>query len=67
MQTFKNVFRRKDERQNLKNVGFCLVVVVVLVTGSFALAGLQFLFESSRQVADEWAITNRIEVSDLDR
>ena len=67
MQTWRDVFRRKDEQQNLKHVGFCLLVVVLLVTGSFALAGLQFMFEASRQATDNLAITNSIEVSDLDR
>lgn len=48
MQTWKDVFRRKEERQNLKNIGVCFLVIVTLVTGSFALTGLRDIFQVSR-------------------
>ncbi len=52
MRTFKEVFSRKEERQNLKNVGFCLVLVFTLVVGSFALVSLQLLFDSSPRTVE---------------
>ena len=57
MQTWKDVFRRKEELQNLKNVGFCILLIVVLVAGSFALTGLRDIIQVSRDVPAEWEIT----------
>lgn len=55
MQTWKEVFRREEERQNLKNIGFCLLVVLTLVVGSFGLVSLNIFLEASRNTAGEWA------------
>lgn len=57
MQTFKEVFRREEERQNLKHIGFCFLVVIVLVVGSFGLASLQFVFEKSHKSVEGWTAT----------
>lgn len=55
MQTWKEVFSREEERQNLKNIGFCLLVVVSLVVGAFALTSLEIFLEQSRNTSDQWA------------
>ena len=57
MQTWKDVFRRKEELQNLKNIGFCFLIVVVLITGSYALTGLRDIFQVSLAEPTEWEIT----------
>lgn len=57
MQTWKDVFRRKEELQNLKNIGFCFLIVVVLITGSYALTGLRDIFQVSIAEPTEWEIT----------
>ena len=64
MQTWKDVFRRKEERQNLKNIGVCFLLIVTLVAGSFALTGLRDMFQASRDEPSEWEITATIETSD---
>ena len=64
MQTFKEVFRREEERQNLKNVVVCLMTVFVLITGAFALMGAKFMFESGKGVSGEWAMSGRVEPVD---
>lgn len=38
MQTLKEVLRRDQERQNLQNVGLCVLAVIVLTVGAFVLA-----------------------------
>ena len=57
MQTWKDVFRRKEELQNLKNIGFCFLIVVVLITGSYALTGLRDIFQVSLAEPTEWEVT----------
>ena len=57
MQTWKDVFRRKEEWQNLKNIGFCFLIVAALITGSFALTGLRDIFQVSIADPTEWEIT----------
>ncbi len=64
MQTWKDVFRRKEERQNLKNIGVCFLLIVTLVAGSFALTGLRDMFQASRDEPSEWEITATIETID---
>ena len=64
MQTWKDVFRRQEERQNLKNIGICFLVIVTLVTGSFALTGLRDIFQASHNEPSEWEITATIETID---
>ncbi len=56
MQTFKEVVGRKEERQNLKNVGFCVLVVLALVMGAFGLVYMKqvFLEDAHR----EWVSTD---------
>ena len=62
MQTWKDIFRRKEEQQNLKNIGFCFLVVVVIVTGSFALTGLRDVFQASIDDPAEWEVTSTTEI-----
>ncbi|MCZ6634755.1 MAG: hypothetical protein O7G87_15245 [bacterium] len=38
MQTLKEVLRRDQEKQNLQNVGLCVLAVIVLTVGAFVLA-----------------------------
>ena len=52
MQTFKEVFSRKEECRNLKNVGFCVLVVLALVMGAFGLVLMKQVF--SEDVRREW-------------
>lgn len=61
MQTWKEIFSREEERQNLKNIGFCLLIVVALVVGAFALTSLQIFLEQSRNISDEWATSTSTE------
>ncbi len=44
MQTFKEVFSRKEECRNLKNVGFCVLAVLALVMGAFGLVLMKQVF-----------------------
>jgi len=62
MQTWKDVFRRKEEQQNLKSIGFCFLVVVVLVTGSFALTGLRDIFQASINDPTDWEVTSTTDI-----
>lgn len=57
MQTWKDVFRRKEEWQNLKNIGFCILIIGALVTGSYALSSLRDIFQVSREAPAEWEVT----------
>jgi len=57
MQTWKDVFRRKEEWQNLKNIGFSISIIVALVTGSYALSSLRDIFQVSREAPAEWEVT----------
>ena len=57
MQTWKDVFRRREELQNLKNIGFCILIIVALITGSYALTTLRDIFQVSREVPAEWEMT----------
>ncbi|MCE2435167.1 MAG: hypothetical protein J4F29_19940 [Candidatus Latescibacteria bacterium] len=57
MQTWKDVFRRKEELQNLKNIGFCFLIVVALITGSYVLTGLRDIFQVSLAEPTEWEVT----------
>ncbi len=62
MQTWKDVFRRKEERQNLKNIGFCILITVALVTGSYALSSLRDIFQVSRAAPAEWEVTATLDL-----
>lgn len=64
MQTWKDVFRRKEECQNLKNIGVCFLVIVILVTSSFALTRLRDIFQASREEPARWEITATVETID---
>ena len=62
MQTWKDVFRRKEERQNLKNIGFCILITVALVTGSYTLSSLRDIFQVSRAAPAEWEVTATLDL-----
>jgi len=47
MQRLKEILMREDERLNLRNVGFCFLVVVFLVAIAFGVGNMKFLFQSS--------------------
>lgn len=47
MQRLKEILMRQDERLNLKNVGFCFLVVISLVAIAFGVVNMKFLFQSS--------------------
>ncbi len=57
MQTWKDVFYKKEEAQNLKNIGYCFLIVAALVTGSYALTALRDIFQVSREAPAEWKMT----------
>lgn len=44
MKTIKDILRCEDERQNLKHMGFCMLMVFALVVGAFGTAYLKHLF-----------------------
>ena len=60
MQTFKEVFRREEERQNLKNIGLCMLMVLVLVVVSFTMVSLEFVFEAGRSDASTWVSSTEV-------
>ena len=47
MQSLKEVMDREEERLNLRNVGLCVVAVLVLVAITFGVAELRFLFQDT--------------------
>ena len=46
MRTFANVLSRKHERDNLKQVAFCVVLTVALVFAGFGLVHVKHLVET---------------------
>ncbi len=42
MQTFKEVLGRREERQNLRSMGLCVLLVLALVFVSYGIVGLRF-------------------------
>ena len=44
MQTLHDILNREDERFDLKNMGFCTLVVLVLVGIAFGLMNIKTLF-----------------------
>ncbi len=60
MQTFKEVFRREEECQNLRNIGFCALTVLVLVIVSFTMVSLDFVFEAGRSDASNWVSSTEV-------
>ena len=45
MQTLREILGREDERRNLRSVGLCVLLILVLVAGAFGVVHMQFLFE----------------------
>ena len=60
MQTFREVLRRKEERQNLRNIGLCMLTVLVLVVVSFTMVSLEFVFEAGRSDASNWVSSTEV-------
>lgn len=54
MQTFKEVFRREEERQNLKSIGMCMLTVLALVLVAFTVVNMDFVFEVGRDFSSGW-------------
>jgi hypothetical protein len=48
MQTFREVLGRQEERQNLRNVGLCILLVLALMFISFGVAYMH-VFPHARQ------------------
>ena len=46
MSTIREVLGRADERQNVRNVAFCVFAVVLLVACSFGLVHIKYMLES---------------------
>lgn len=46
MRTLRNVLNRKHERDNLRQVGLCVGLTVVLVIGAFGLVTIKHLVEA---------------------
>lgn len=42
MQTFKEILSRQEERQNLRNMAFCLLLVLGLILGTFGAIQIHF-------------------------
>ena len=41
MLTLKEILSRKEERQNLRSVGFCVLIVLTLIFGAFAMVHIK--------------------------
>lgn len=42
MQTLKEVLSRQEERQNLRNMGLCILLVLTLLLVSFGIVSVRF-------------------------
>ncbi|MDA0746172.1 MAG: hypothetical protein O2954_06615 [bacterium] len=51
MQTLREVLRKKEERQNLNSVGFCVLIVLLLVFGTFTMVSIKHMVENRPSVA----------------
>ena len=47
MQTLKDIFKREDERVNIRNMALCISIVVLVVFLAFGLKGMHFVFQQS--------------------
>ena len=47
MQTLSEILGRRAERQNLRNMGFCILVTLSLVVTSFGIARMRSLFQDT--------------------
>ena len=52
MQTLNEILGRKEERQNLRSLGLCVLVTLSLVVASFGAAHLRSLFQGAPHQAD---------------
>ncbi len=65
MRTFKEVIRHSDEIQNLKNVAYCTLGVVVLVLGTFVGTFTASCFSGTSSISDiEQESTVELSLSD---
>lgn len=53
MQTLHDILSRAEERFDLKNMGFCVLVVLVLVAVAFGLISIKTLFPKAPGEAQE--------------
>ena len=53
MQTLHDIFSREGERFDLKNMGFCTLVVLILVGFAFGLLNIRSLFPKTPEKAQE--------------
>ena len=60
MQTLKQVLSRREERQNLKNVGFSILIVVLLVGLAFGIVGMKPTFKSVADTSNSEVLTVEI-------
>jgi len=58
MQTLKDVFKREDERVNLKNGAIVISIVIIVVLLAFGLKGMHFAFQQSPTTTSTPVITN---------
>jgi len=61
MQTLKEILGREDERLNLRNVGFCVAVVLVLVAIALGVTQLQFLFQGTPESPRTEAVVTELQ------
>ena len=47
MRTLKEILGREEERLNLRNVGFCVLTVLALITVAFGIAHIKPLFQGT--------------------
>ena len=60
LQTSKEILRREEERQNLRNIGLCILTILVLVVVSFMMVSLDFVFEAGRSDANNWVSSTEV-------
>jgi len=53
MQTLHDVLSRTDERMNLKSVGFCTLVVLLLVGVAFGIMNFRTIFPQTQEKVPE--------------
>ena len=58
MQTLKEVLSRQEERQNLRNVVFCILLVLGLISVSFGVVHIHF-FPNKRAVENREEMVSR--------
>jgi hypothetical protein len=59
MLTLKDILSRKEECQNLRSVGFCVLIVLTLIIGAFSMVHVKYLVDHTPRYAQtKWVPAN---------